>query len=54
MKSKKPNDLVTIGQKLKVKITKIDDKTNRVSASIKALIEDPYENISKIQSGQHI
>ncbi len=44
---KKPNDLVTIGQKLKVKITKIDDKTNRVSASIKALIEDPYENISK-------
>tara|TARA_X000001036_G_scaffold251471_1_gene234130 strand:- start:2117 stop:3838 length:1722 start_codon:yes stop_codon:yes gene_type:complete len=44
---KKPNDLVTIGQKLKVKITKIDGKTNRVSASIKALIEDPYENIAK-------
>ena len=34
---KKPADLVTIGQKLKVKITKIDHKTNRVSASIKAL-----------------
>ena len=31
----------------KVKITKIDGKTNRVSASIKALIEDPYENIAK-------
>ncbi len=44
---KKPTDLVTIGQKLKVKITKIDKKTNRVSASIKALIEDPYENITK-------
>ena len=44
---KKPNDLVTIGQKLKVKVTKIDKKTNRVSASIKALIEDPYDNISK-------
>ncbi len=43
---KKPTDLVTIGQKLKVKITKIDKKTNRVSASIKALIEDPYENIT--------
>tara|TARA_B100000941_G_scaffold66893_1_gene44701 strand:+ start:7467 stop:9194 length:1728 start_codon:yes stop_codon:yes gene_type:complete len=42
---KKPSDLVTIGQKLKVKITKIDPKTNRVSASIKALTEDPYENI---------
>ena len=44
---KKPADLVTIGQKLKVKITKIDPKTNRVSASIKALTEDPYENIEK-------
>ena len=44
---KKPSDLVTIGQKIKVKITKIDDKTNRVSASVKALTEDPYENIEK-------
>merc|ERR1711991_966404 len=44
---KKPSDLVTIGQKLKVKITKIDEKTNRVSASIKALTEDPFENIEK-------
>ena len=44
---KKPSDLVTIGQKLKVKVTKIDSKTNRVSASVKALTEDPYENIEK-------
>ena len=44
---KKPSDLVTIGQKLKVKITKIDEKTNRVSASIKALTEDPFENIDQ-------
>ena len=44
---KKPSDLVTIGQKIKVKITKIDNKTNRVSASIKALTEDPYDNIEK-------
>ncbi len=44
---KKPSDLVTIGQKLKVKIIKIDEKTNRVSASIKALTEDPFENIEK-------
>ena len=44
---KKPSDLVTIGQKLKVKITKIDEKTNRVSASVKALTDDPYENIDK-------
>ena len=44
---KKPADLVTIGQKIKVKITKIDEKTNRVSASVKALTEDPYESIEK-------
>ncbi len=44
---KKPADLVTIGQKLKVKITKIDKETNRVSASVKALTEDPYEQIDK-------
>ena len=44
---KKPSDLVTIGQNLKVKITKIDKTTNRVSASVKALTEDPYENFQK-------
>ena len=44
---KKPADLVSIGQKLKVKVTKIDNQTNRVSASIKALTEDPYQNIDK-------
>ncbi len=44
---KRPADLVNIGQKLKVKITKIDSKTNRVSASVKALTEDPYDNIEK-------
>ena len=44
---KKPSDLVSIGQKIKVKITKIDKKTNRVSASVKALTKDPYENIEK-------
>jgi len=44
---KKPADLVSIGQKLKVKITKIDTKSNRVSASVKALTEDPFENIEK-------
>ena len=42
---KKPSDLVTIGQKIKVKITKIYSKTNRVSASVKALTEDPFESI---------
>ncbi len=44
---KKPSDLVTIGEKIRCKITKVDSKTNRVSASVKALTEDPYANIEK-------
>jgi len=44
---KKPADMVTIGQTMKVKITKIDPETNRVSASVKALTEDPYDNLEK-------
>jgi len=44
---KKPSDLVTIGQLMKVKITKIDKDTNRVSASVKALTEDPYDSLEK-------
>jgi small subunit ribosomal protein S1 len=44
---KKPSDLVTIGQAMKVKITKIDKVTNRVSASVKALTEDPYDSLEK-------
>ena len=49
---KKPSDLVTIGQNLKVKINKIDKATTRVSASVKALTEDPYENLSKLKIGE--
>ena len=44
---KKPSDLVTFGQTMKVKITKIDKETNRVSASVKALTEDPYDSLEK-------
>ena len=44
---KKTSEMVSIGQTLKVKISKIDQKTNRVSASIKALTEDPYESVEK-------
>ena len=44
---KKPSDMVTIGQKMKVKITKIDPVTSRVSASVKALTEDPYDKLEK-------
>ena len=44
---KKPADMVTIGQAMKVKIIKIDKVTNRVSASVKALTEDPYDKLEK-------
>tara|TARA_A100001015_G_C14991234_1_gene714061 strand:+ start:110 stop:1828 length:1719 start_codon:yes stop_codon:yes gene_type:complete len=44
---KKPSDLVSIGDQLKVRIIKIDKATNRVSASVKALTEDPFANIEK-------
>ena len=44
---KKPSDMVSIGQEIKVKITKIDPLTNRVSASVKALTEDPFQNLSE-------
>ena len=44
---KKPADLVSIGQKIKVKITKIDKENNRISASVKALTQDPFIEIEK-------
>ncbi|MDC1096056.1 S1 RNA-binding domain-containing protein [Pelagibacteraceae bacterium] len=44
---KKPADMVTIGQSMRVKITKIDKLTNRVSASVKALTEDPYVSLTE-------
>ena len=44
---KKPSEMVSIGQKIRVKITKIDPKTHRVSASVKDLTEDPYKNLTK-------
>ena len=39
-------DLVSIGQNLKLKFPKLIKK-QIVSASVKALTEDPYENIDK-------
>ena len=41
----KPSDLLSIGQNIKVKITKICPNTKKISVSIKALTEDPYEKI---------
>ena len=44
---KQPSDLVSIGQTLRCKIIKIDPETNRISASVKDLNSDPYEDIEK-------
>ncbi len=41
----KPSELLSIGQSIKVKITKIESKTKKISVSIKHLTEDPYTKI---------
>jgi len=49
----KPSELLSIGQSIKVKITKIDQKTKKVSTSIKHLTEDPYlKIINKYEIGK--
>ncbi len=40
-----PSDLLSIGQTVKVKVTKIEEKTKKISVSIKHLTEDPYSKI---------
>lgn len=44
---KKPSEMVNVGDTMKVKIIKIDKKTNRISASVKALTDSPYLNLEK-------
>ena len=41
----KPSELLSIGQSIKVKITKIEPKTKKISISVKHLTEDPYSKI---------
>ena len=41
----KPSELLSIGQSIKVKVTKIDEKTKKISVSVKHLTEDPYSKI---------
>ncbi len=41
----KPAELLSIGQSIKVKITKIDPQTKKISVSVKHLTEDPYSKI---------
>jgi len=41
----KPSELLSVGQTIKVKVTKIDPKSKKISVSIKHLTEDPYSKI---------
>jgi small subunit ribosomal protein S1 len=41
----KPSELLSLGQSIKVKITKIEPVKLKISVSIKHLTEDPYEQI---------
>ena len=41
----RPSELLSIGQTVKVKVTKIETKTKKISVSIKHLTEDPYSKI---------
>ena len=44
---KKPSDLLSVGETIKVKITKIDNETKRISCGVKQMHHDPYENLEK-------
>jgi len=49
----KPSELLSIGQTIKVKVTKIDPKTKKISVSVKHLTQDPYsEIINKYEVGK--
>ena len=49
----KPSELLSIGQSIKVKVTKIEEKTKKISVSVKHLTEDPYSKIiNKYEIGQ--
>jgi len=50
----KPSDLLSIGQSVKVKITKIDPESKKISVSIKDLSEDPYlKAVDKYEVGKN-
>ena len=47
-----PNELFTIGQKIKVKVINFDPETSRVSLGMKQLENDPWQNIDKFEVGK--
>lgn len=52
---KHPSDVLTLGQKIEVKILKIDTELKRISLSLKRLGDNPWEEIEgKFEEGQVI
>ena len=47
-----PNELFSIGQKIKVKVINFDPETNRVSLGMTQLENDPWQNIDKFEVGK--
>ncbi len=40
-----PSDVLEVGQKVKVKVTKIDEKTGKISLAIKDLVANPWDGV---------
>lgn len=52
---KHPSDILTLGQKLEVKVLKIDEDLKRISLSLKRIGDNPWEEIEdKFEEGQVI
>lgn len=52
---KHPSDILTLGQKLEVKVLKIDEELKRISLSLKRIGDNPWEEIEdKFEEGQVI
>jgi small subunit ribosomal protein S1 len=51
----KPEDVLTVGQELKVKILKIDPETEKISLGLKELTPEPWETVpDRYKAGQRI
>jgi len=51
----KPEDVLSVGQELKVRILKIDPETKKISLGLKQLEAEPWETVpSRYQSGQRV
>ena len=51
----KPDDVLSVGQQLEVKILKIDPDTKKISLGLKQLQPEPWETVpQRYQSGQRV